>query len=200
MLEVPLDTPCPVCGAEAFFQNTIELDVPYFGNILSLVFLCKQCRFRQTDVLITDIKSPTRFSFRIGGVEDLNVRVVRSSSGTIRMPELGILVEPGENAEAFVTNVEGILVLFENAVAQAIRFSDDPEAKPAGAELLQRLQSIRRGEEAATLVIDDPFGNSAILSPKADQRMLTAEEVEQLETGMVILERRTEQPDADGPG
>ena len=93
MLEVPLDTPCPLCEAKAFFQNTIELDIPYFGNILSLVFCCKQCGFKHTDVLITDIKSPMRFSLRIEGAEDLSVRVVRSSSGTIRMPELGILVE-----------------------------------------------------------------------------------------------------------
>ena len=157
MLEVPLDTPCPVCGAEAFFQNTIELDIPYFGSILSLVFLCKHCKFRQTDVLITDIKTPTRFSFRIDGVEDLSVRVVRSSSGTIRMPELGILVEPGESAESFVTNIEGILVRFENAVAQAIRFSDDQDAKLTGAEVLARLQRIWQGEEPATLIIDDPF-------------------------------------------
>jgi len=39
------------------------------------------------------------------------------------------------------------------------------------------------------VVIDDPFGNSAIISEKARKRALTEQEVKELKTGMFILEK-----------
>ncbi|MBP3800305.1 MAG: hypothetical protein ILA19_04935, partial [Bacilli bacterium] len=38
--------------------------------------------------------------------ETLSVRVVRSQSATVTIPEIGVKVEPGPKSEGYVTNVE----------------------------------------------------------------------------------------------
>ena len=51
----------------------------------------------------------------------MTTRVVRSSSCTVRIVELGLEVEPGDNATGYISNVEGVLNRFSDAIAMIQR-------------------------------------------------------------------------------
>jgi zinc finger protein len=120
---------------------------------------------------------------------DLNSRVVRSTSGTIRIPELGIDVEPGSISESYITNVEGVLDRILNVVMTATNWSvEEPEKHSLGLDIQQALRDAMDGKKELTLIIEDPLGNSAIISEKAKCRQLTPEEAEHLKTGMIVFD------------
>jgi zinc finger protein len=50
------------------------------------------------------------------------------------------------------------------------------------------IDAVRKGESTMTLVIDDPFGNSAIISPRAQRRMLSESEACTLKTGILTVD------------
>ena len=180
---------CPVCGREGLELKEVPYDVPGFGTTLFIVMDCPNCGFKHRDILCLEFHEPTRYEFKVKGPEDLKVRVIRSSSATIRIPELGVLIEPGPMAEAFISNVEGVLERVERVVSMMARFSDDPEEKARAAELLAKIWDAREGKVEFTLIIDDPFGNSLIAPPDKSRvkvRRLTDEEVRQLKSGPFI--------------
>jgi zinc finger protein len=47
---------------------------------------------------------------------------------------------------------------------------------------------VKAGEGRMTMILDDPLGNSAIVSPKARRRLLSTEELQNLKTGMVTID------------
>jgi zinc finger protein len=134
-------------------------------------------------------KEPTRCELKIEKEEDLNCRVIRSISGTIRIPELGIVVEPGNVSDSYVTNVEGLLCRVRDVVETAIKWSeDDPEKEAAGKKILERLNDTLSSKANLTVIMEDPLGNSTIISERASCSNLTSEEASALKTGMVILD------------
>ena len=132
------------------------------------------------------------YTFKVTSKKDLNVRVIKSSTGTIELPELGIKIEPGSFSEAFVTNIEGIFVRATEVIKQADRFSDNEAKKSIAEQLLKRIEVIRTGKGEATIIIRDPMGNSSIVSEKAIKRELATEEIKSLETGIVIFDLASE--------
>ncbi|AEH60656.1 ZPR1-related zinc finger protein [Methanosalsum zhilinae DSM 4017] len=178
---------CPLCKKEltAHWQGD---NIPYFGEVMYVSARCT-CGFRFADTMILTQKEPMRYEINIDNINDLNARVVRSISGTIRIPELGIDVEPGSASEAYVTNVEGVLLRAKEAVESAIRWFEDDEAKSSkGRHIKKCLEDTIEGKRKLTLIIDDPLGNSAIISDKATSRHLSEEESKHLSTGMFIYD------------
>jgi zinc finger protein len=138
--------------------------------------------------MIANQNVPMEYTFKVKSKKDLNVRVIKSSTGTIELPELGIIIEPGSFSEAFVTNIEGIFVRAAEVIKQADRFSDNESKKEIAEKLLKRIEKIREGNGEATIIIKDPMGNSSIVSDNAIKRELTPEEIKSLETGIVIFD------------
>jgi zinc finger protein len=129
--------------------------------------------------MILSQKDPMHLQFRIETLEDLSVRVIRSNSGTIRIPELGFLAEPTPLSESFVSNVEGVLERAKDVLLTAREFhGDTPEKRALLDEYMRRYEEFMRGAAPFTLVIDDPHGNSAIVSERAERRPLTKDELE----------------------
>ena len=160
--------------------------------------VCDGCSFRFADTLILAGKDPVCYSLPIQTLSDLDARVIRSSSGTILIEELGIMVEPGPISESYVTNVEGVIQRIKSVVESAIRWSEgDLEKVARGIELLRQIDEIINDPKTASvqinLQIKDPLGNSAILSANAVSRKLTEEELETLKTGMIILDVEKDQ-------
>lgn len=171
-------------------MSTLKHEVAYFGECLETVLLCSACGFRHTDFLILNEKEPTRLAFHVRSTEDLSVRVVRANSATIRVPEVGFLAEPTPRSEAFVSNVQGILDRIRDVLLTARSiYHDDETSVRVVDEKLEVLAAIEAGERPATLILDDPFGNSAIVSERTERRKLTEEEVAELETGTIILNK-----------
>ena len=107
--------------------------------------------------------------------EDLNVRVVRSMTGVFEIPELGVRIDPGPACEGFVTNVEGVLDRITQAIKIAVRDGDETE-KENGRVLLEKIDSVKAGGLPVMLIIQDPMGNSVLVSDKAKKTAFVADE------------------------
>jgi len=165
--------PCPLCGKEIEYIYQTE-NIPFFSDILIMCGLCEACGFRLTDTVILADQHPTRCEFEIRSADDLNTRVVRSTTGTITIPELGISIDPGPACQGFVSNVEGVLARIEDAIRTALLSAENEERQNA----LQGLTTIagaREGKIPFTLIIEDPSGNSAIISESSRRIPLVPE-------------------------
>lgn len=175
--------PCPACHSQTLDYTAADLNVPYFDDIVQTVFICSSCGYRHADVIVGRVRAPRRYTYRIKQEDDMMVRVVRSTSGTVRIPELGVLIEPGPVSEAFVSNIEGILVRVEAVIRQVLRDADTGEQRRACEDRLAQIQRVREGTLAATLVLEDPYGNSVIGHEDATAEPIPQHEADQLPRG-----------------
>lgn len=191
MKSVAVDSPCPMCkDSGTLHMLSTTVNIPYFGDGLETTLQCGACGFRHADFLILSQKEPLRLTLRGQGEEDLMVRVIRSNSGTIRIPELGFLAEPTPLSESFVSNVEGVLHRAKDILLTAVEFfGEDPDKRALLRQYLDTYEALVNGREPFTLILDDPFGNSAIVSDRVERRELTEEETAQLKTGMIVLDK-----------
>lgn len=174
--------------------NAERIDLPYLGESLETMLRCSACGYRHVDFVLTETKDPTRHTFTIDAADHMSVRVVRASSGTIRVPELGIAIEPGVASEAFITNVEGILVRVERVLGQLKHDAEDSEVAAKVEALEQTLKAMRDGKaEPVRLVLEDPFGNSAILDEATVVEPIPEEEAARLKTGMIVIDQTEEE-------
>jgi len=172
--------PCPYCNTEIEYLYQTE-NIPYFSDILIISATCPACGYRFVDTQLLKNADPVRYEFPVKTRDDLDVRVVRSMTAHLEIPELGVRIDPGPACEGFVTNVEGVLDRIGQAIRAAIRDGDDTE-KENGRLLLERIDCIKAAALPVTLVLQDPMGNSAIVSEKAAK-----------------LPFREDDPDACGP-
>ncbi|OPY50346.1 MAG: ZPR1 zinc-finger domain protein [Methanosaeta sp. PtaU1.Bin060] len=180
---------CPVCNSEMQFCWESQ-EIPYFGEAMVIAGVCS-CGFRHSDTILLSQKEPVRYALQVTEPGDLDARVVRSSSGTIRIPDLGIDVEPGPASESYISNVEGVLARITEIVAFATRSAreaGDEERTSRGEDILEKIRKTLCGQFSLTIMIEDPLGNSAIASDKAVRSSLTDEEIADLKTGMIILD------------
>lgn len=178
---------CPLCHSELVMKWQRD-NIPYFGEVMYISASCK-CSFRFADTMILSSKEPMRYEVTVESPEDLDIRVIRSTSGTIRIPEMGINIEPGTVSESYITNIEGVLQRVRNVLEMAGRWVQDEEEKFARSqELLGMLEEVLEGKRKITVIVEDPLGNSAIISKKARETKLSAEEAEKLNTGMIVFD------------
>lgn len=144
---------------------------------------CDGCGFRHADVVSLSERPPMRYEFRIESENDLMVRVVKSSTGTVKLPELGVMVEPGPASQGYVSNVEGVLKRIEEAMKAAIEGASGVRRK-RGERKLKSLEEILSGKRKARLVLMDPLGHSAIIHERAKKRKLTKGELASLKAGL----------------
>jgi zinc finger protein len=176
---------CPSCGATGAFQIKGSVDdIPYFGEVMETLVTCSNCGLRHVDVMCLGQRKPMRYEFKITAESDLMVRVVRSSTGTLKVPELGITVEPGFASEGYVSNIEGVLERIEQAVKLALKGVRGAKRR-RGEAILKKIEAIREGKLKARVLIMDPFGHSAILAKRVKKRELNRRELMSLKTGQI---------------
>ncbi|MDY9927425.1 ZPR1 zinc finger domain-containing protein [Methanosarcina sp.] len=178
---------CPLCQSDLVMKWQRD-NIPYFGEIMYITARC-ECTFRFADTMILSSKEPMRYELSVESQEDLNARVIRSTSGTIRIPEMGIAVEPGTISDSYITNIEGVLQRVQNVLMTASKWVQEDEEKFARSqELLCMLNEVMESKRKITVIIEDPLGNSAIISKKAVATSLSKEEAEKLNTGMIVFD------------
>ena len=182
---------CPSCGIGKLDITSVMYSVPYFNELALFTMNCPKCGFQHNDVFSSEQRTPSRWTLVVDSADLLSVRVVRSGSGTIRLPEFGIDIEPGPAAESFISNVEGILFRTEAVVESAIDFAEHDEQKQKGREVLGQIERALLGEYEFTLIIEDPAGVSGILPD--DMRLvkienLTPEESSRLRGAPMFIE------------
>jgi zinc finger protein len=162
--------PCPSCSNEIEYLYQTD-NIPYFSEILIISANCPACGYRYVDTQVLTSAEPSRYEFSIIAAEDLATRVVRSMSGTVKIPELGVQIDPGPACQGFVTNIEGVLDRIEHVVQAALLWTENEERENARV-LLDRIAQARSGTFPFTLILEDPSGNSAIISEKAEKKLL----------------------------
>lgn len=177
---------CPICGKDLKVAVT-TYNVPFFEEVILTTIIC-ECGFKHSDSYIAKIKEPTRFKIKIRG-DNLFVKVIRSTSGTIKIPELGVTIEPGPASQAFITNLEGVLQKVQEVAEILIRWNfEDPEKVKICEWIIEKIKGTVEGREELTLILEDPFGNSAILSEEAFREIMNKDDAEKLKTGMTFFE------------
>ena len=161
---------CPMCGEKKLTLIEDEQDIPYFGKTFIFSMQCSSCGFLRSDVEAAETKDPCKITFKIAKEADLKVRLVKSSEATVRIPELKADMVPGDCSIGFVTNVEGMIDKFEKIIQdekKAAEDDDDTAVKTKAKNLLKKIWNAKCGEAELTIIIEDPSGNSAIISEKA---------------------------------
>jgi zinc finger protein len=158
--------PCPVCQTEIHYLYQTD-EIPYFSEILIISALCPSCGYRLADTQILRNSEPSRWELGIGTPDDMMIRVIRSTNGTITIPELGVRIDPGPACEGFISNVEGVLDRIGNVLKSLLSWAETDDERERIRCLQESLAKVKEGELAVTLVIEDLSGNSAIIADRA---------------------------------
>lgn len=187
MNEMKID--CPVCSCKnSMIVITKTENIPYFGRIMESTARCHECGYRHSDVICIDQKEPVKYILNVNK-SNLNARVIKSQSATVSIPELGLKVEPGSGSQGYVSNIEGVLNRFHDAVKRALNLVEDEQSRENAFNILKEIEKIKNGENTATVLIEDPFGHSMIIHEDASKRELTPEEIKKLKTGFITFEK-----------
>ena len=158
--------PCPICGEPKAILMEQENDIPYFGKVYIFSITCNACKFHKADVECAETKKPTKYSLELTDEKDANIRIVKSSAATVKIPHV-TTITPGEVSNGFVTNVEGLLNRVKQQITFIERESDDIVERKKARKLLKKINRGLMGDAKLKIIIEDPSGNSAIISEKA---------------------------------
>ncbi|MFA6224689.1 MAG: ZPR1 zinc finger domain-containing protein [Methanoregula sp.] len=165
--------PCPTCNTEIEYLYTTE-NIPYFSDILIISAICPSCGYKFVDTQMIKHGDSVRYVYRTATQEDLAVRVIRSTSASIEIPELGVRIDPGPTCQGFVSNIEGVLDRIVQAVGSAI-IDGDAEERENARLLVEKIARVKSGELSVTFILEDPNGNSAIVSDSAEKSTYVVE-------------------------
>lgn len=165
-METLENQPCPICKENKLTLTEIEKEVPYFGKVYLYSMTCSNCKYHKADVEVAEKKEPCKYSIEISGEEDMKIRVVKSSEATVKIPRVAT-IEPGPASSGYITNIEGILNRVKHQIEVAREHEEDDDAKKKAKNLLKKLNKVIWGKEKLKIIIEDPSGNSAIISEKA---------------------------------
>jgi zinc finger protein len=163
---------CPFCHAKAMELSEEEREIPYFGKVYMMSMSCSSCNFYKADIEAAEEQDPCQLTFVSENQEDLKVRVVKSSQAVVKIPTLRMSVEPGSTSIGYISNIEGLLRRFKRIVEQERDASDEKDTKTKCKNLLKKIWKIECGELPMKIVIEDPSGNSAIISEKTEIKKL----------------------------
>jgi len=183
------DQPCPTCRMNSLQLTESVENVDYFGPVLLTTISCSTCGYRDTDVALTSVKEPSVMRAQIASDEDLTMKIVKSSSATIRVPELGVSITPRTSAQGFITNVEGILDRIQEVLEGTIPSLSQKRRRRARS-VLAKLKKARKGKLSFVVELKDPLGNSAIVGSdmaKIKTCPLSRRELEKLREQLVIV-------------
>lgn len=166
--------PCPACSKKTLSLTELETEVPYFGKLYVFSMNCESCKYHKSDVEAAQQKEPCKWTFEVASKKDLDARVVKSSEATVRIPYVGD-IEPGPAANGYVTNIEGLINRIKEQVENIRDNAADEEDRKKAKNLLKKIMRILWGEEKVKITIEDPAGNSAIISEKAKMERLKDE-------------------------
>ncbi|MFI5450342.1 MAG: ZPR1 zinc finger domain-containing protein [Candidatus Bathyarchaeia archaeon] len=186
---------CPSCDNNSMLTSQTEYEVEHFGAVLLSAAICQRCGYRHSDVISLANREAVALTAKISSLEDLNTRVIKSGTATVSIPEFGATVTPGPYSEGYISNVEGLLEKIEDALTFMLSTAKGKHLKK-GQAMLKKMRIARDSKPRFTLIIKDPLGNSAIVSPKPGKikkRKLTNRELRTIKFGQyAVLEEVTQ--------
>ncbi|MGV8151063.1 MAG: ZPR1 zinc finger domain-containing protein [Candidatus Woesearchaeota archaeon] len=163
---------CPFCNEKTLVLMDMKKEIPYFGVCYLFSMDCSNCGYHKADIESEKEQEPCKYTVDIDSEKDMSIRIVKSSFATIKFPHVGS-IEPGAASNGYVTNVEGVLNRMIKQL-EAIQENDeeDEDSRKKAKNMIKKLKRVVWGQEKQKLIIEDPTGNSAIISPKAVKEKL----------------------------
>lgn len=156
---------CPMCHKKTLELREAEQEIPHFGNVIIFSMSCEECKFHKADVESTEQKAPNKSTIEVSSEEDMKIRVVRSAKATVKIPHI-VTITPGPSSNGYITNIEGILSRVKHQIESARDNEEDANAKKKARKMLKKINRVMWGSEKLKIIIEDPSGNSAIISDK----------------------------------
>lgn len=97
-------------------------------------------------------------------------------------------MEPGPQADAFVSNVEGVLRKFLDVVQGQEAVAESRSARATLAAVHRRILGMINGEEPFTFILEDPTGNSDVVHEGAVREVLSEREASSLKSSEMVLD------------
>lgn len=163
---------CLFCKEKTLTLTEETYNIPHFGKCFLMSMNCTSCSYNSSDVEAEERKPPTKQTFTLENKKDLNARVIKSSEATVRVPQLKMEVTPGIASSGYISNVEGVLLRFKKIIEKERDDADDPAIRKHAKNLLKKLWKAELGESPLKIIIEDPSGNSAIISEKTEVQKL----------------------------
>lgn len=157
---------CPFCHKKKLILREMERDIPYFGLVYLFSMDCSGCNYHKADIEVAENHGPVKYTLEIDSEEDMKIRVVKASTATIKLPHVGS-IEPGEASNGYVTNVEGILNRMKKQVEIIRDESEDKADRKKAKNIVKKLTKVMWGQDKLKMTLEDPNGNSSIVSDKA---------------------------------
>ncbi|XP_076367073.1 zinc finger protein Zpr1 isoform X2 [Tachypleus tridentatus] len=157
-------TNCAHCNSPCPTRMKVT-KIPHFKEVIIMATTCDICGYKTNEVKSGSGIEPhgTRIQFKIIDPSDMNRDILKSETCSIEIPELELEVGAGTLGGRFTT-IEGLL----NNIKDQLK-ADNPLAQGDSADtsMKQRLDTfLKRLEEMidcrlqATIILDDPCGNS----------------------------------------
>lgn len=169
--EVLKGEPCPMCSQKTLMLTEEDVEVPFFGKTCLFSMTCTNCKYHKADVEAVEKKEPCKYAMDVSGEKDMKIRVVKSSEATVKIPYI-TTITPGPASNGFITNIEGILKRVKHQIEVAKESEEDKGAKKQAFKLIKKLNRVFWGQEKLKIIIEDPSGNSAIISENAKKTKL----------------------------
>ncbi|KAM7348302.1 zinc finger protein Zpr1 [Cochliomyia hominivorax] len=160
-------TLCPECRSPC--ETNMKLtSIPHFKEVVIMATVCEVCGNKTNEVKSGGgiEEKGIRFEVRVNSKEDLTRDVLKSETCSLTIPELDVAVGPSALGGRFTT-VEGILTAMKDQLAgNDIMFHDssDEAAKLRFEGFVEKFEDIINLKSVATLILDDPAGNSYVQS------------------------------------
>lgn len=157
---------CPVCSQPTLTLMESRRDIPYFGVVYLFSMTCSHCHYHKADLEAEEQKDPISIEFTVEKEEDMKVRFIKSADATVKIPHI-MTIEPGEAANGYITNIEGLLERVKKQIEFIRDDSDDEDDKKKAKNMLKKIQNVMWGHDTLKIQVTDPTGNSAIISDRA---------------------------------
>lgn len=156
---------CPMCRAKTLTLTEHEREIPYFGRVYLFSMTCSSCKYHKADVEAAEKKEPCKYTLEISGEQDMSIRVVKSAEATVKIPNI-MTIESGPGSNGYITNVEGVLNRVKTMLEKAKEDCEDEDDKKKVWNMIKKINRVVWGSEKMKMIIEDPTGNSAIISEK----------------------------------
>ncbi|MBU4283882.1 MAG: ZPR1 zinc finger domain-containing protein [Nanoarchaeota archaeon] len=163
--------PCPMCKTKNLTMMEGEVEIPFFGKTFIFSITCSNCKYHIADVEAAEQKEPVKQTIEISSENDMKIRVVKSSQAIVKIPHI-TTITPGPASNGYITNIEGILRRVKHQIETLADDTEDKDKKKKARKLLKKLNRVMWGDEKLKITIEDPSGNSAIISDKTQTTKL----------------------------
>ncbi|CAG9577699.1 unnamed protein product [Danaus chrysippus] len=156
-------TNCPECNAPADTNMKIT-KIPHFKEVVIMATVCDACGHRTNEVKSGGgvEEKGVKFEVKIRNREDFTRDILKSETCNMCIPELELEVGGAALGGRFTT-VEGVLTAVKEQMMEGLGLGDaGGQAREKVDRCISSIDEILEGKSSATLILDDPAGNSYV--------------------------------------